>query len=119
MASFGTERLGKGIVIGKDTPNFIANRLGVYGFMAALSRTLEEGYGFDEVNTILGEPMGRPRSAIFRTCDISGLDVLMHVAQGVYDNAPDDECRESSPRPPYSRDGRTRLAGREERPGLL
>ncbi len=102
--AFGTERLGKGVVIGKDTPNFIANRLGVYGFMAALSRTLEERYGFDEVDAIMGEPMGRPRSAIFRTCDLSGLDVLMHVAQGVYDNAPDDECRDIFAPPPLLRE---------------
>ena len=97
---FGTERLGKGVVIGKDTPNFIANRLGVYGFMVALKYTIEMGYGFDEVDAILGEPMGRPRSAIFRTCDLSGLDVLLHVAQGVYDNAPDDECRAVFAPPP-------------------
>src|SRR5919201_1217536 len=91
---FGTERLGKGVVLCKDTPNFIANRLGVYGFMVALRRALDEGYRFDEVDTIMGEPMGRPRSAIFRTCDIAGLDVLLYVAQNVYDNAPNDECRD-------------------------
>src|SRR5947199_228 len=97
---FGTVRLGKGVVLCKDTPNFIANRLGVYGFMVALRRALDEGYGFDEVDTIMGEPMGRPRSAIFRTCDIAGLDVLLHVAQNVYDNAPDDECRDAFAPPP-------------------
>src|SRR5919197_827830 len=95
---FGTERLGKGVVLCKDTPNFIANRLGVYGFMIALRRALDEGYRFDEVDTIMGEPMGRPRSAIFRTCDIAGLDVLLHVAQNVYDNAPDHETMEYRPR---------------------
>jgi len=91
---FGAETLGKGVVLCKDTPNFIANRLGVYGFMATLKRALEEGYGFDEIDSIFGAPLGRPNSAIFRTCDITGLDVLMHVAQGVYDNCPDDEERE-------------------------
>ena len=97
---FGTDRLGKGVVLGKDTPNFIANRLGVFGLLMALRRCLEDGYGFDEVDTILGEPMGRPRSAIFRTCDLSGLDVLAHVAQGVFDNAPDDERRDVFVPPP-------------------
>ncbi len=92
--TFGAETLGKGVVLCKDTPNFVANRLGVYGFMATLKRALEEGYGFDEIDSIFGAPLGRPNSAIFRTCDISGLDVLMHVAQGVYDTCPDDEERE-------------------------
>ena len=96
----GQTLLGKGVVIAKDTPNFIANRIGVYGFMAVLRRTLESGLGFDEVDAILGEPMGRPRSAIFRTCDLSGLDVLLHVASGVYDGAPADEQRAVFEPPP-------------------
>ncbi|HEY8282968.1 MAG TPA: 3-hydroxyacyl-CoA dehydrogenase/enoyl-CoA hydratase family protein, partial [Chloroflexota bacterium] len=91
--SIGETLLGKGVVVAKDTPNFIANRIGVYGFMAVLKRTLDSGFGFDEVDAILGEPMGRPRSAIFRTCDLSGLDVLLHVASGVHSGAPEDEQR--------------------------
>src|SRR5919201_3055707 len=105
---FGTERLGKGGGLCKDTPNFIANRLGVYGFMVALRRALDEAYRFDEVDAIMGEPMGRPRSAIFRTCDIAGLDVLLHVAQNVYDNAPDDECRDVFAPPPLLQEMVTR-----------
>ncbi len=92
--SLGRDMLGKGVVICKDTPNFIANRLGVYGFMALLKRALDEGYTVEEIDAVFGEPMGRPSSAVFRTCDLSGLDVLTHVSQGVYDNAPDDDERE-------------------------
>lgn len=95
MEHFGTETLGKGIVICKDAPNFIANRIGVYGSLATLHRALAEGYTVSEVDTILGPTMGRPKSAVFRTADLSGLDTLMHVANNLYQNAPDDEQRET------------------------
>jgi len=94
MTHFSTEVLGKGVVIGKDTPNFIANRIGVYGFMETLKRALDEGYTVSEVDAILGPNMGRPKSAVFRTCDLSGLDTTMHVANNLYENAPNDEQRE-------------------------
>ena len=94
MTQFATEVLGKGVVIGKDVPNFIANRIGVYGFMATLKRALAEGYTVGEVDAILGPIMGRPKSAVFRTVDLSGLDTTMHVANNLYDNAPNDEQRE-------------------------
>src|SRR5205085_7356023 len=76
MQQFATEVLGKGVVLCKDTPNFIANRIGVYGFMSTLHRVLKEGYSVSEVDTILGPNMGRPKSAVFRTADLSGLDTL-------------------------------------------
>lgn len=94
MQKFGAEVLGKGIVVCKDTPNFIANRLGVYGFMSTLRRALDEGYTISEVDAILGTPMGHPKSAVFRTVDLSGLDTTMHVANNLYENAPNDEQRE-------------------------
>ncbi|MGB8344454.1 MAG: 3-hydroxyacyl-CoA dehydrogenase NAD-binding domain-containing protein, partial [Ktedonobacteraceae bacterium] len=94
MQEFSTEVLGKGVVICKDTPNFIANRLGVYGFMSTLRRALAEGYSVGEVDAILGPPMGHPKSAVFRTVDLSGLDTTMHVANNLYENAPNDEQRE-------------------------
>ncbi len=94
MTQFATEVLGKGVVIGEDAPNFIANRIGVYGFMATLKRALDEGYTVSEVDAILGPNMGRPRSAVFRTVDLSGLDTTMHVANNLYENAPNDEQRE-------------------------
>jgi 3-hydroxyacyl-CoA dehydrogenase len=95
MRDFGTEVLGKGIVIGKDTPNFVGNRIGVYGFLSTLRRALDEGYSVGEVDVILGEVMGRPKSAVFRTADLSGLDTLAHVADNLYENAPADPERET------------------------
>lgn len=95
MQQFGTEVLGKGVVLCKDTPNFIANRIGVYGFVSALQHALNEGYTVSEVDAILGPAMGRPKSAMFRTSDLSGLDTTVHVASNLYENAPDDEQRES------------------------
>ncbi|WP_069806122.1 3-hydroxyacyl-CoA dehydrogenase/enoyl-CoA hydratase family protein [Thermogemmatispora onikobensis] len=94
MQDFATEVLGKGVVLAKDTPNFIANRIGVYGFLSTIRRALEEGYSVSEVDAILGPSMGRPKSAVFRTADLSGLDTLVHVADNIYENAPDDPERE-------------------------
>jgi 3-hydroxyacyl-CoA dehydrogenase len=94
MARFGRSVLGKGVVVGKDTPNFIGNRIGVYGFMAAMRRMVDEGYTVDEVDTILGPALGRPKSAVFRTADLAGLDTLLHVSRNLHENAPDDECRD-------------------------
>src|SRR5207248_6451924 len=95
MQEFGTEVLGKGAVLCKDTPNFIANRIGVYGSLSTVYRALNEGYTIGEVDAILGPSMGRPRSAVFRTGDLSGLDTLAHVADNLYENVPGDEQRET------------------------
>jgi 3-hydroxyacyl-CoA dehydrogenase len=93
MEWFGSERLGKGIVLCKDTPNFIANRLGSYGFCVTIHRMLQEGYKIEEVDAIFGEPMGRAKSAVFRTADIAGIDTLVHVADNLYENLPNDPHR--------------------------
>ncbi|MFL5626057.1 MAG: 3-hydroxyacyl-CoA dehydrogenase/enoyl-CoA hydratase family protein [Ktedonobacteraceae bacterium] len=94
MQQFATEVLGKGVVLCKDTPNFIANRIGIYGFMSTLHYALAEGYTISEVDAILGPNMGRPKSAVFRTADLSGLDTTVHVADNLYANATDDPQRE-------------------------
>jgi len=94
MADFCRDDLGKGVVYAKDTVNFIANRIGVHGMMAALQAWLSDGYRIDEIDAIFGEPMGRPRSAIFRTADVVGLDTFGHVSRNCYDNLPDDEERD-------------------------
>ena len=94
ISDFAEHTLGKGVVRCKDTPNFIANRIGIFSIMHAIRLMLEEEYTIDEVDAITGPPMGRPRSATFRLGDIIGLDVLVDVANNVYENAPDDERRE-------------------------
>jgi 3-hydroxyacyl-CoA dehydrogenase len=80
---FADHRLGKGVVIAKDKPNFIANHIGVYG-VAQVLRALESGqYSIEEIDAITGPALGRPKSATFRTMDIAGIDVLAHVAKNL------------------------------------
>ena len=76
VADFGERVLGKGIVYAKDTPNFIANRIGTYGICAIFGHMQRLGLGVEEVDAIFGPAMGRPKSAVFRTCDLVGLDTL-------------------------------------------
>lgn len=83
---FGEELLGKGIVICKDTPNFIANRIGTYGLQITLTAMEEMDLGPDEIDDVTGRAMGRPKSATFRTLDLVGLDTFVHVANNVYEN---------------------------------
>ncbi|MDY0058209.1 MAG: 3-hydroxyacyl-CoA dehydrogenase NAD-binding domain-containing protein [Myxococcota bacterium] len=94
VVQFGSDRLGKGIVFGKDTPNFIANRIGIHSVMVAMQEMEKHGLTVSEVDSILGSPMGRPKSAAFRTVDIVGLDTFGHVAQNLYDGVVDDEARD-------------------------
>ena len=91
MTRFGEERLGKGVVIAKDTPNFIANRIGTYGLLITLREMEEHGYSIGEVDSVTGTLIGRPKSATFRTLDVVGLDTFMHVAKNVYDKTEGDE----------------------------
>jgi 3-hydroxyacyl-CoA dehydrogenase len=79
VAHFADHRLGKGVVIAKDSPNFIGNHIGLYAFMRTLARVAAGEYTIEEVDAITGPPLGRPKSATFRTMDIAGLDVLGHV----------------------------------------
>ena len=86
MAMFFVETLGKGVIFAKDTPNFIANRVGVYGMMGTFKLMEEMDYRIDEVDSILGPPMGRPKTGSFKTADLVGLDTLKHVSETVFDN---------------------------------
>jgi 3-hydroxyacyl-CoA dehydrogenase len=91
---FGEDMLGKGIVVGKDTPNFIGNRIGVYSMLATIHGMLADGLTPEDVDNITGTPMAHPKSASFRTADIVGLDTFVHVAQNCYDSLPNDEERD-------------------------
>ncbi len=108
MGEFCTDTLGKGVVYCKDRPNFIGNRIGTFGFMATIHRMLDEGYRIEEVDAILGQPMGRPKSAAFRTADLAGIDTLVHVADNLYENLPDDPQRELFKTPQFVREMVTR-----------
>ena len=94
MRHFFEERLGKGVVIAKDTPNFIANRIGTMGGAAAMRYVVEQGYSIEEVDALTGSLIGNPKSGTFRLGDIVGIDVMVNVANNLYSAVPDDESRE-------------------------
>ncbi|HLR10505.1 MAG TPA: 3-hydroxyacyl-CoA dehydrogenase NAD-binding domain-containing protein [Sporosarcina sp.] len=91
MTTFGEDVLGKGVVIAKDTPNFIANRIGTYGLLVTVKEMVERGYSVGEVDSVTGTLIGRPKSATFRTLDVVGLDTFVHVAKNVYDQTTGEE----------------------------
>lgn len=91
MLQFGEDRLGKGVVIAKDTPNFIANRIGTYGLLVTLREMEKRNYSIGEVDSVTGTLIGRPKSATFRTLDVVGLDTFMHVAKNAYDKTEGEE----------------------------
>lgn len=86
MTQFSENVLGKGVVLAKDTPNFIANRIGVYGLMVTLEEMMKRDLSISDVDQLTGSVIGRPKSATFRTLDIVGLDTFVHVAQNVHDH---------------------------------
>ncbi len=94
MMEFGESVLGKGIVHAKDTPNFIGNRIGVYGMMIAINLAQEYGLTVEEVDKLTGPISGRPKSATFRTADVVGLDTLKNVSLTTYNKAQEDEERD-------------------------
>ena len=93
LMNYGDLILGKTTVLCKDTPAFIANRIGVYGIMSIFGLVDKLGISIDEVDALTGPIIGRPKSATFRTADVVGIDTLVKVAKGVYDNCPEDEAR--------------------------
>ncbi|GAA4337559.1 3-hydroxyacyl-CoA dehydrogenase/enoyl-CoA hydratase family protein [Flaviaesturariibacter amylovorans] len=94
LMDYGDRYLGKTTVLAKDTPAFIANRIGVWGMMAIFGLIDKMGMTIDEVDALTGPLIGRPKSATFRTADVVGIDTLVKVAKGVYDNCPQDEQRD-------------------------
>ena len=94
LMHYGDLTLGKTTVLCKDTPAFIANRIGVYGMMAIMNTMEQLKLTVDEIDALTGPVIGRPKSATFRTADVVGIDTLVKVAKGVYDNCPADEAKE-------------------------
>jgi 3-hydroxyacyl-CoA dehydrogenase len=101
VAEYGEKILGKGIVWAKDTPNFVGNRIGVQGIVKAMQLMREEGLTIPAVDAVFGPVMGRPKTAMFKTADLVGLDVLAHVARNTYEMVPDDEGRDSYVMPDF------------------
>lgn len=101
LMHYGDLYLGKTTVLCKDTPAFIANRIGVFSIMAIFHIMQEMGLSIDEVDALTGPAIGRPKSATFRTADVVGIDTLVKVAKGVADNCPDDEARKIFEIPPF------------------
>ncbi len=101
MAEFLSRRLGKGIVYCKDTPNFIANRIGVYAMYNGMQHMVDMGLTVEEVDAVAGPATARPKSAVFRTADLVGIDTLMHVGNNSYELLVDDEERDMFKVPEY------------------
>ena len=91
MQTFGEDVLGKGVVIAKDTPNFIANRIGTYGLLVTMHEMIARNYSVGEVDSVTGPLIGRPKSATFRTLDVVGLDTFAHVTKTVYEQTTGEE----------------------------
>src|SRR5690606_38925909 len=90
LETFLTTTLGKGVVVARDTPNFIGNRIGVFSMLATMHHTEQFGLGFDEVDALTGPAIGRPKSATYRTADVVGLDTMIHVIGTMAGTLPDD-----------------------------
>lgn len=101
LMNYGELYLGKTTVLCKDTPAFIANRIGVFSIMSLFHLVEKMELSVEEVDKLTGPVLGRPKSATFRTCDVVGLDTLVHVANGVYESCPKDEARELFKIPGY------------------
>ena len=111
--------LGKGIVYAKDTPNFIANRIGTFSMFSAVKNMMDLGLSIEAVDQLTGPVVGNPKSASFRTADLVGLDTLIHVANNVYEGAPEDEKREMFKAPDFiSQMIEKRLLGEKTKQGF-
>jgi 3-hydroxyacyl-CoA dehydrogenase len=100
VQAYGDLRLGKGVVVAKDTPNFIANHIGIHGIFRVLDALATGQYTIEDIDAMSGPAIGRPRSATFRTLDIAGVDVFAHVARTLAEAAPDEATRRGFEPPP-------------------
>jgi len=101
LETFLTTALGKGVVIARDTPNFIGNRVGVFSILSIIQHTQRLNLGFDEADALTGPLLGRPKSATYRTCDVVGLDTMVHVIKTMRDTLGDDPWHAYFQSPPW------------------
>jgi 3-hydroxyacyl-CoA dehydrogenase len=91
LSDFCNRVLGKGVIHAKESPNFIANRIGIYASLKSIQLMSKNNFSVEDIDYILGEQTGRPKSAVFKTLDIVGLDTFAHVTQNCFDSLPHDE----------------------------
>ncbi len=103
VVHFADHRLGKGVVIAKDSPNFIGNHIALYGLMKILPKVASGEYAIEEVDAITGPAVGRPKSATFRTMDLAGIDILSHVVGNLHERLPDEQDRATFVLPEFVR----------------
>ena len=101
IATFADVHLGKGVVIAKDSPNFIGNHLALYDVVRALALVAAGSYSIEEIDAITGPPIGRPKSATFRTLDLAGIDILAHVVRNLAERLTDPGARTTFVLPPF------------------
>ena len=101
VSRVGDLLLGKGVVVAKDTPNFIGNHIGLYGVAVTLQALVSGRYSIEEIDAITGPAIGRPGSATFRTMDIAGVDVLAHVMRNLHERLPLESDRATFVTPPF------------------
>jgi len=101
VAAFADLHLGKGVVVAKDSPNFIGNHLALYDVVRALALVAEGRYSIEEIDAITGPPIGRPKSATFRTLDLAGIDILAHVVRNLAERLDDPAARATFVLPPF------------------
>jgi 3-hydroxyacyl-CoA dehydrogenase len=117
VSHFADHRLGKGVVIAKDSPNFVGNHIGLYAMMRILAKVASGDYTIDEVDAITGPPLGRPKSATFRTLDLAGLDILGHVVNNLRERLGSGAGRDVWTLPPFFVQMSSRADWREGGPG--
>src|SRR5688572_14890019 len=101
VSSFADHRLGKGVVLAKDSPNFIGNHIGLYGVTQLLAKVASGEYTIEEIDAITGPAIGRPGSATFRTLDLAGVDILSHVIENLHERLDDESARTAFTLPPF------------------
>ena len=119
VSRFADERLGKGVVIAKDSPNFIGNHLALFEVTRILAAVADGRYSIEEVDAITGPAIGRPKSATFRTLDLAGLDILAHVIENLRQRLPAQEAGRFRAAGVRGADAGSRPDRREGRPRLL